>query len=141
MRLGYTLPSISKVVIQEDIKTYAEASGDHNPLHQDQIFAASTHFGRIVAHGMLVLAYVSEMMTQAFGSYWLETGGLKTRFRAPVYPGDRVATFGEIVKLVEENGDVRLTCYIGCRNEDGDEVINGEAWVTMPNENSEDVTH
>ena len=127
-------------MIQEDIKTYAEASGDHNPLHQDQVFAASTHFGRIVAHGMLVLAYVSEMMTQAFGRHWLETGGLKTRFRAPVYPGDRVATFGEIVKLVEENGDVHLTCSIGCRNEDGDEVINGEAWVTMPNENSEDVT-
>ena len=140
MRLGDDLPSISKVVIQEDIKMYAKASGDHNPLHQDPVFAASTHFGRIVAHGMLVLAYVSEMMTQAFGRHWLETGGLKTRFRAPVYPGDRVATFGEIVKLVEENGDVHLTCYIGCRNEDGDEVINGEAWVTMPNENSEDVT-
>lgn len=140
MKLGDALPSISKVVIQEDIKTYADASGDQNPLHQDQAFAASTHFGRVVAHGMLVLAYVSEMMAETFGQHWLETGGLKTRFRAPVYPGDRVATFGEVVKLVEENGDVHLTCFIGCRNEDGEEVINGEAWVTMPNENSKDVT-
>jgi 3-hydroxybutyryl-CoA dehydratase len=140
MKLGDALPSISKVVIQEDIKTYADASGDQNPLHQDQAFAASTHFGRIVAHGMLVLAYVSEMMAQAFGQHWLETGGLKTRFRAPVYPGDRVATFGEVVNLVEENGDVHLTCFIGCRNEDGEEVVNGEAWVTMPNNNSKDVS-
>ena len=140
MRLGNALPSINKVVIQEDVNTYAEASGDHNPLHLDPEFASSTHFGQIVAHGMLVLAYVSEMMSQAFGRHWLETGQLKIRFRAPVYPGDWVSTFGEVVKLGEEKGDIHLTCSVGCRNEDEKEVINGEAWVTMPNENSEDVT-
>ncbi|MDP6102673.1 MAG: MaoC/PaaZ C-terminal domain-containing protein, partial [Dehalococcoidia bacterium] len=73
MKLGSALPSISKVVTQEYINAYAEASGDHNPLHLDQKFAADTHFGQIVAHGMLVLAYVSEMMAQAFGRHWLET--------------------------------------------------------------------
>jgi 3-hydroxybutyryl-CoA dehydratase len=140
MRLGDALISISKVVIQEDIKTYADASGDQNPLHQDPAFAASTHFGRVVAHGMLILAYVSEMMDQAFGRYWLETGGLKTRFRAPVYPGDRVVTFGEVTKLIEKDGNLHLTCLVGCRNERGEEVVNGEAWVTVPNKNNEDVT-
>ena len=140
MRLGDALPSISKVVVQENINMYAEASGDPNPLHLDQEFAADTHFGRIVAHGMLVLAYVSEMMTQVFGLHWLEDGRLKVRFRAPVYPGDRVTTFGEVVGLTEENGHIRLECSVGCRNEDGEEVINGAAWATMPNENSEGVT-
>lgn len=140
MKLGNNLPAIAKVVIQDDINMYAEASGDYNPLHLDQEFASSTHFGQIVAHGMMVLAYVSEMMTQAFGSYWLDTGGLKTRFRSPVYPGDSVVTFGEIVKRVEMNGAIHLTCKVGCRNEDGKEVINGEAWVTIPNENFNDVT-
>jgi 3-hydroxybutyryl-CoA dehydratase len=140
MRLGNTLPSINKLVIQEDVNTYAEASGDHNPLHLDPEFAASTHFGRVVAHGMLVLAYISEMMVQAFGRHWLEAGHLNVRFRAPVYPGDRVATFGEVLRLAEENGHIRLECSVGCRNQDGEEVINGEAWVTMPKENSEDVT-
>ena len=139
MRPGDALPSISKVVVQEDINTYAEASGDHNPLHLDQEFAATTHFGQIVAHGMLVLAYVSEMMTQAFGRTWLEAGRLKIRFRAPVYPGDWVTTFGEVVRLTEENGHIHLECFVGCRNEDGEEVVNGEAWVTMPKESSEDV--
>ncbi|MDP6102674.1 MAG: MaoC family dehydratase, partial [Dehalococcoidia bacterium] len=66
-------------------------------------------------------------------------GGLKTRFRSPVYPGDSVSTFGEVVKLVEENGDVHMTCSVGCRNEEGREVINGEAWVTMPIENGRGV--
>ena len=140
MRPGDALPSISKVVIQEHINMYAEASGDRNPLHLSQEFASTTHFGQIVAHGMLVLAYVSEMMTQAFGSHWLEAGHLKIRFRSPVYPGDRVATFGEIRSLMEQDDQVRWDCTVGCRNEDGEEVINGEAWVTMPKESSEDVT-
>ena len=140
MRPGDALPSINKVVVQEDINTYAEASGDHNPLHLNQEFASTTHFGQIVSHGMLVLAYVSEMMTQAFGRHWLEAGRLKVRFRSPVYPGDRVTTFGEVVSLSEQDGHIRLECSVGCRNEEGEEVINGEAWVTMPNENSEDVT-
>ena len=140
MRPGDALPSVSKVVVQEDINTYAEASGDHNPLHLDQEFAATTHYGRIVAHGMLVLAYISEMMTQAFGRHWLEAGHLKVRFRAPVYPGDRVSTFGDVLRLAEENSHIRLECTVGCRNQEGEEVINGEAWVTMPRENSEDVT-
>jgi 3-hydroxybutyryl-CoA dehydratase len=140
MRPGDALPSISKVVVQENINAYAEASGDPNPLHLDQKFAANTHFGQIVAHGMLVLAYVSEMMTQAFGRSWLEAGRLKVRFRAPVYPGDRVTTFGEVVSLVEEDSHIRLECSVGCRNEVGEEVINGEAWVTMPHDNSDGVT-
>lgn len=140
MKPGNALPSISKVVVQENVNTYAKASGDHNPLHLDPEFAASTHFGRVVAHGMLVLGYISEMMAQAFGLYWLETGQLKIQFRSPVYPGNRVATFGEVLKLSEENGHVRLTCSVGCRNQDGEEVINGEAWVTIPKEKSEDLT-
>ena len=140
MRSGDVLPSISKVVVQGDINMYAEASGDPNPLHLDQDFAADTHFGRIVAHGMLVLAYISEMMTQAFGQYWLEDGRLKVRFRSPVFPGDRVDTFGEVRRVAEQNGHIRLECSVGCRNEDGEEVINGEAWVTIPQENSDGVT-
>ena len=60
MIVGKLLPSVSKQVIQENINTYAEASGDHNPLHWDEHFAVNaTHYGRIVAHGMLVLAYIS----------------------------------------------------------------------------------
>jgi 3-hydroxybutyryl-CoA dehydratase len=140
LRPGNSLPSISKVVAQEDVNTYAEASGDHNPIHLDPHFAATAHYGRIVAHGMLVLAYISEMMAQAFGRHWLEAGHLKVRFRAPVYPGDRVATFGEVLRLAEENGHIRLECSVGCRNQDGEEVINGEAWVTMPTDKTKEVT-
>ena len=83
MIVGKLLPSVSKEVIQENINTYAVASGDHNPLHWDENFAVNaTHYGRIVAHGMLVLAYISEMMTNEFGTLWIEDGTLKVRFKA-----------------------------------------------------------
>ena len=86
---------------------------------------------------MLVLAYVSEMMGQAFGRSWLESGRLNVHFRAPVYPGDTVSTFGEVLEVSDGDGAVRVKCAVGCRTQGGDEVINGEAWVTMPGEYGE----
>ena len=58
MRRGEALPPVVRTVAQENISLYAHASGDHNPIHLDEEFAARSQFGRIVAHGMLVLAYV-----------------------------------------------------------------------------------
>ena len=139
MRPGDALPSVEKTVTQERVGEYAEASGDHNPLHLDSEFAATTQYGRIVAHGMLVMAYSSELMTLAFGKSWLEGGRLKLRFRAPVYPGDQITTFGEVRKVEEADGHLRLECSVGCRNQGGEEVINGEASVTMRSENGEDI--
>ena len=138
MKPGDTLPSVHKTVIQERVREYAQASGDHNPLHLDAEFAATTQYGRIVVHGMLVMAYISEMMALAFGRSWLDGGRLKVRFRAPVYPGDHITTFGEVRKVAEADGHLRLDCSVGCRNQGGEEVINGEASVIMPGENSED---
>lgn len=134
MKSGETLPEVVRTVAQEKIALYAEAGGDPNPLHLDAEFAAGTHFGRVVAHGMLSLAYVSEMMGLAFGRRWLESGRLSIHFRAPVYPGDTVSTFGEVVEVAESDGGLLVKCAVGCRRQGGDEVINGEAWVTMPEE-------
>ncbi len=64
---GDNLPSVVKHITQKDINLYAEASGDFNPIHIDETFAAQTPLGGTIAHGMLVLAYVSEMLAIAFG--------------------------------------------------------------------------
>ena len=123
------LPEIRKPVTQAQINRYAKASSDFNPIHLDAEFAATSSFGRIVAHGMLVLAFISEMLTAAFGRSWLESGRLKVRFRAPVYPGEEVTTFGLVSGLVSEQGGRRVRCTVGCRNQKGEEVITGEASV------------
>ena len=131
MQEGYALSGISKFVTQDQINRYAEVSGDNNPVHLDSEFAAETTFGRIVAHGMLVLAFVSEMLTRQFGQEWLETGTLKVRLKAPVYPGDSVLTYGVVSRLVSESGVHRVQCDIGCRKVDGQEVMTGVASLLM----------
>lgn len=87
--VGDELPPLRKAITQEGIARYAVASGDHNPLHTDPDFAAMTQFGGTVAHGMLVLAYLSEMLTRAFGERWVAGGRMKARFRGRRGPAIR----------------------------------------------------
>lgn len=125
--MGQKLPCVERLITQERIQKYAHASGDFNPIHIDERFAATTPFGRTIAHGMLILAVVSEMMTVAFDMGWLEGGRLKVRFKAPVYPGGVVTTFGEVTGVREIDGAKYAICSVGCRNHKGEEVIVGEA--------------
>lgn len=123
-----TLAGAAHQVTQEQLVQYAEASGDHNPLHLDDAFAAGTPYGGTIAHGMLVLAFLSEMLTHNFGMRWLTGGKLRVRFRAPVHPGDTVRSDG---KLRAAPSDAQEATYdVACWNQDGVQVISGEA--TLP---------
>ena len=124
---GQALPEVEKAVTRERISSYVRASGDHNPLHIDAEFAAKSQFGGIIAHGMMTLAFVSEMLTLAFGRSWLESGRLKVRFKAAAYPGDTLRTWGMVDKA--EHG--AIGCSVGLRNQRGEEVISGVASVTQ----------
>jgi len=122
-----SLPVVTKTITQEKINRYADASGDHNLLHLDPAFAATTQFGGTIAHGMLVLAYVSEMMTTAFGEAWLRGGRLKIRFRGAARPGDTVTASGRVVRV--EAGETK--CEVECRNQTGDVLVSGDAEVAI----------
>jgi len=110
---GDALASVQQLITQEAVSAYAKASGDFNPIHIDAEFAAGSHFGRRIAHGMMIAATVSELMAGAFGLDWARSGKLKLRFRAPVFPGDQIETRGTI-KNVEglEGGGRRITCTV-----------------------------
>lgn len=122
---GDALPSITKTLTQEKIDRYATVSGDDNPLHTDPAFAAATQFGGTIAHGMLVLAYISELMTAAFGVPWSASGNLKIRFRGAARPGDTVTASGRVLRV---EGD-KTSCEVECRNQIGEVLISGEASV------------
>jgi 3-hydroxybutyryl-CoA dehydratase len=128
--MATTLPSITKTVTQAQLNEYAAASGDRNPLHLDPEFAASTQFGGIIAHGMLTLGFVSQMMLTAFGRDWLESGTLKVRFKGAAYVGDEVETWGNVTKRDSLPSHSLITCAVGLRRcGDGDELISGTATV------------
>ena len=122
------LPVISRSINQERLNAYAKISGDDNPLHLDSDFAAATQFGGIIAHGMLTLAFVSEMMTATHGRHWLQTGSLRVRFKGAAYLGDQVGTWGDLTK--EQN--LSRTYAVGVRkNTTGQELITGVAGLTI----------
>jgi len=126
LAVGSELPPVVKEITQKTIARYADASGDHNPLHVDPDFAATTQFEGPIAHGMLVLAYLSEMLTGAFGDRWLESGHLKIRFRAPARPGDTITATGTVTAV--DGGFV--SCDIECKNQTGETLISGQAQVS-----------
>ena len=128
---GDSLPSVVKLITQKEINLYAEASGDFNPIHIDESFAAQTPLGGTIAHGMLILAYVSQMMTDAFGQSWLSGGKLSVRFKAAARPNDTITTSGKIDSIEQKEGITYVTCSLQSCNQKGETVIMGDAVVKV----------
>ena len=127
-----SLPMITRTITQSQLNDYSQASGDDNPLHLDPAFAASTQFGGIIAHGMLTLAFVGEMMVASFGRSWLETGLLKAKFRGAAYLGDQVETWGQVAREDDRPNGRSVECTVNVRNSrSGEEIINGTAAVLL----------
>jgi 3-hydroxybutyryl-CoA dehydratase len=132
---GADLPALIKTVTQQNINRYAEASKDFNPIHIDVEFARKTPLGGTIAHGMLVLAYVSQMMAEAFGQDFLVGGKMAVRFKTPARPGDTLTVTGKI-DTVSKQDDIRLvTCQIKCSNQKDEVVILGDARIKIPPDN------
>ena len=131
---GMNLPEVKRTVTQQNINLYAEASQDFNPIHIDEDFAKKTPLGGTIAHGMLILAYVSQMMIAAFGQSWLAGGKLNVRFKTPARPGDTITVTGKISKLKKNEGQTSINCDVLCSNQEGEAIITGEAKVGVTND-------
>jgi acyl dehydratase len=129
LKEGMSLPELKKSVTQENINLYAEVSRDFNPIHVDPEFAKKTPLGGTIAHGMLLLSYVSQMMTDVFGYHWISGGMLEVRFKAPARPGDTIAITGEVTGI--ENDDVYtiINCEVLASNQNEETVLSGEIKV------------
>jgi 3-hydroxybutyryl-CoA dehydratase len=122
---GPEVASVERRLTQTMLNAYADASGDHNPIHIDESFAKTTPMGGTIAHGMLVLSFISEMMAGAFGERWLASGSLDVRFRAPARPGDTVTARA----TQQEPKDGRLRYAVECVSQSGEALITGTAEV------------
>jgi 3-hydroxybutyryl-CoA dehydratase len=116
---------VIRTLTQAQINAYADASGDHNPIHVDEGYARSTPFEGTIAHGMLVVALIGEMMYAAFGDAWSAGGKLKVRFKAPTRPGDTVTASAQFTKA----GDGVSEYAVQCANQRGEVLIEGRATI------------
>ena len=110
LEVGQEAFSVPKVVKREDVKAYADASGDQNPLHQDDAFARSVGFPGIIAHGMLSMAHVAKAITDWAG----DPGALKeirVQFRAPVFMDETLVARGEVLALDRETRTATLSVW------------------------------
>jgi 3-hydroxybutyryl-CoA dehydratase len=116
------------VVTRENIVAYAELSGDQNPVHLDDAFAATTQFKGVIAHGMLSAGYISAVLGNDLPGMGTVYMGQSLSFRGPVRPGDEVVTTVTVKDIVRDKRRVILTtvCRIGEKV-----VLDGEAMVMV----------
>lgn len=114
---------VTRLIDQPRVDAYAAAARDPNPIHRPSPEAEASQFGAPVAHGMLVLALVSEAMTGAFGERWAQGGKLKVRWRAPAIPPVTVTASAELRSAVDGIATYRVSCI----DEQGEVLLNGTA--------------
>ena len=120
---------LTKTVASSDVVGFAEVTGDRNPIHLSEHFAAKTPFGTRIAHGL----YTASLISAVLGTRLPGPGAVyisqTLNFRAPVKIGDTVEVSVAVAELMPEKFRARLTCTCTV---DGEIVLDGEAWVKVP---------
>ncbi|HKR01222.1 MAG TPA: MaoC family dehydratase [Pyrinomonadaceae bacterium] len=117
----------SRTITDADVRTFAELTGDHNPVHLDEEYAGATRFGRRIAHGMLTAALISSLLANRLpgeGTVYLSQS---LKFAAPVYLDDTVTVRARVAAIREDKpiATIETTCV----NQRGETVLQGEAVV------------
>lgn len=122
--------SRTTVITAEMVEAFAQVTGDSNPVHLDDAYAATTRFERRIAHGMLTASFISAVLANDLpgsGTVYLRQD---VKFKAPVYIGDTITA---TVELTQYRADKRIaTFHTTCTNQNGVVVVEGEAVVLAP---------
>jgi len=121
---------ISHKVDEKDITLIAETTGDTNPLHLDEAFAARSSFGKRIAHGILPAGLISAVLGTKLpgaGTIYLSQS---LEFLKPVFVGDILTANVEVTSISEDKPIVTLNTWVN--NQDGVKVLTGKATVLCP---------
>lgn len=120
---------LRKIIASSDVVGFAEITGDRNPIHLSEHFAAKTPFGTRIAHGL----YTASLISAVLGTRLPGPGAVyisqTLNFKAPVKIGDEVVVRVEVAELIPERRRARLACTCKVKDE---LVLEGEAWVKVP---------
>ena len=116
-------------ITRHQLALYCGASGDHNPIHVDLDFAKKAGFPDVFSHGMLVMAYLGQALTDAVPPPRLRT--FSTRFVAITQLGARLTCEGHVSELIEHNGERCAKLALTTKDENGEIKLSGEAIIVL----------
>lgn len=120
---------LMKTVMETDVVGFAQLSGDDNPIHLCDTYAANTKFGQRIAHGLYTASLISAVLGTRLPGPGAVYRSQTLNFHAPVTIGDVVTVVVEVVELVPQGRKVRLRCEALIDNK---VVLDGEAVVSVP---------
>jgi acyl dehydratase len=127
---GTQLPDLNLPPLDlETLKRYADASGDHALIHLDAQVARTAGFPGVIAHGLLVMAYLGRALDG-----WYPDGQLREfgcRFMAATLLGDRLTCRGSVVAVTEETGKRVAELELNIVDQRGEAKIKGTARVVL----------
>ena len=121
--------TLTKTVSSNDVVGFAELTGDRNPIHLSEHFAAKTSFGGRIAHGLYTAGLISAVLGTRLPGPGAVYISQTLNFRAPVKIGDTVVVTVTVAELIAEKSRARLACVCAV---DGEIVLDGEALVKVP---------
>ena len=133
LSVGDEVFEVSRVVTREDVRSYADASGDQNPLHQDDDVARAAGFPGIIAHGMYTMGTLASAIVGWAGSVE-SLVRMRVQFRAPVFMDETIVCGGSVRSIDASSGTVVLDVWVRVERDGATEwpIRKSEAEVRLP---------
>ena len=130
VKVGDRLPSLLlPPVTRTMLALYADASGDPNPIHIDVAFARAAGMPDVLAHGMLLMAWLGRLLTNWAPQRDMREFGV--RFSAMTHVGERITCAGRIVDKQERDGECLVKIEVKSTNDAGELKVVGDAWIAL----------
>jgi len=121
--------NFSTKITESMVDEFSEFSGDFNPLHIDNEYAASSTFGKRIVHGMLLASFFSRLVGMYLPGKNAIYFSQNLNFVGPCYIGDKVTVQGEIIDKSEATKIIKLKTSI--KNQEGTSLIEGTSQIMV----------
>ena len=126
LRVGQELPPVSHLVTRRNILLYGKMVGGFNPVHEDEDVAEELGFEHIIAHGVMHLNYITQVLCD-FAGHPEAIKKIDVNFLKPVYPGEEITARALIESIDIRRESAIVTCTVWSQKGDGTRVIDGSA--------------
>jgi len=131
VQVGDAIPKLVKSPVSHlQLVRYAGASGDFNPLHTDPKIGELVGVGGIIAHGMLIMGFVGQLLSDYVGPTALRK--FDVRFKGMTRIDDVITCTGTITEKYESDGEARIAGKVQATDQDGDVKVAGKFVAALP---------